>query len=70
MFRVILLYADGTTATLSVKNTLSWKTKRCAIKHATDISKVKSEEGALKGCLQIWVEDECGDIIRSFPVSR
>ena len=70
MYNVILLYTNGTSATLSVKNRTSWKTKRSAIKHAIDVSKGKCADGILTDCLEVRVENECGDVMLMVSVTQ
>ncbi len=54
-----LIYSDC-CAFLSVKGKSEWRTKRIAIKHATDILNVKATDGIKKDliAIDVWKNDQ------------
>lgn len=69
MFNVSLVYSNGSSAVLSVKNREYWKTKKTAIKHAQDIAHLKTRTGIMKELSLVNVEDECGTVFKSFAIA-
>ena len=61
-YSVHLLYENGTSSCLSVKNRTEWKTKQAAIRHAKDMQTLIDKGRCFNGVIAVHVEDEFGQI--------
>lgn len=61
-YSVHLLYENGTSSCLSVKNRTEWKTKQTAMGHAKDMFALINKGRCFAGVVGVHVEDEAGNI--------
>ena len=70
MFCVYLLEYNGQGSYLCVKGCHEWKTRRTAIKHGKDIADLINNGKTWQHVCAVWIENEFGDIAKSFPINK
>ncbi len=69
MYFIHLLYDESKrNSYLEIKQRDRWKTKSIAINHAKVMSEINSRAGIMSGLVCVEVEDEFGEVVKSFPV--